>query len=192
MLGDGMAAGIVAYNGGLVKDCSFSGTVEGGRCMLRPEESFDIDRPRWHAGGIVINNYKSGTISGCVNRGEITLHTGGLKIWRSGGGYADRIQIESCAGGLAGRNNGLMADCTNEGTVSSARVLGGIAGANSGDIRDCANKGSVIMLSEAEDIKADYMGREEYAAAGISGYNTGGISNCYNAGSVRMEEGEDK
>lgn len=48
------------------------------------------------------------------------------------------------------------------------------------------------MLSEAEDIKADYMGREEYAAAGISGYNTGGISNCYNAGSVRMEEGEDK
>lgn len=192
VLGDGMAAGIVAYNGGLVKDCSFSGTVEGGRCMLRPEESFDIDRPRWHAGGIAVNNSRGGTISGCVNRGEITLHTGGLKIWRSTNGYADRIQIESCAGGLAGRNNGLVADCTNEGTVSSARVLGGIAGANSGDIRDCANKGSVVMLPESEEIKVDYMGREEYAAAGISGYNTGSISNCYNAGSVCMEEDEDR
>lgn len=126
VMGDGMAAGIVAYNGGIVKDCTFSGEVEGARCMLRPEEALDIDRPRWHAGGITANNYKSGTISGCTNYGKITLHTGGMKIWRSTHGYANTIQMESCAGGLAGRNNGLMENCMNEGAVFSGRVSGAL------------------------------------------------------------------
>lgn len=191
VLGDGEAAGIVAQNVGIVKDCSFSGQVEGARCMLRPEETLDIDRPRWNIGGITANNYKGGTISGCTNYGEITLHTGGMKIWRSTHGYANTIRMESCAGGLAGKNNGLMENCRNEGAVYSGRVSGGIAGANSGDIRDCGNEGSVVLLPEAEEIILDYAESEERVSAGISGYNTGMISNCYSAGSVSMEGDKD-
>ncbi len=88
--------------------------------------------------------------------------------------------LSSCAGGIAGRNNGSIINCYNTGTVSSSSYsdfqsyAGGIAGSNNGSIENCYNTGTVSASST-------YVG----AAGGIAGYNSNGnITNCYNTGTV--------
>ena len=100
--------------------------------------------------------------------------------------------MESCAGGVVGKNSGLVESCRNEGAVSCARVAGGIAGANSGTIAECENTGDILLLAEhARVTRLRYYENEERVAAGISGYNTGSIRNCANEGGASMESAED-
>lgn len=192
VLGDGTAAGLVVYNGGIIENCSFSGRITAGGCIRRKEERLAINCPQWRAGGIAAVNYGSGLIKGCSNYGETTLYTDGLKIWKDTGDYQDDILMESCVGGITGKNNGIVENCFNEGKISSARVAGGIAGANSGEIRDCKNKGDVLLLPEkAEIIRLRYHEDEERVAAGISGYNTGEIQSCAHEGNTGKEADND-
>lgn len=191
VMGDGSAAGITAYNAGTVTNCTFTGRVEGGRCILRPEESLDIQRPAWFAGGIAITNLEEGVISNCVNYGDIVLYTDGMKIWRNTDGLLSEVYHESCAGGIAGLNNNHIVKCRNEGNVSCSRVAGGIAGANTNAIKNCENTGSITLLPE-ENYKKKYSYEYiERAASGISGYNTGNILNCRNTGEVRAASEND-
>ncbi len=192
VLGDGEAAGIAGHNYGTISDCVFRGTLEGGRCILRTQEALDIDCPLWRAGGIAAVNYHGGVIRDCVSFGDTVLYADGLKIWRDSSGYPDDIEMESCAGGVVGKNSGLVESCRNEGAVSCARVAGGIAGANSGTIAECENTGDILLLAEhARVTRLRYYENEERVAAGISGYNTGSIRNCANEGGASMESAED-
>lgn len=192
VLGDGTAAGLVVYNGGIIENCSFSGKITAGECIRREEEELAINCPLWRAGGIAAINYSDGLIKGCSYYGETILYTDGLKIWKDTGDYQDDILMESCVGGIAGKNNGIVEKCINEGKVSCPRVAGGIAGANSGEIRDCKNKGDIWLLpEEAEIIRLRYYEDEERVAAGISGYNTGRILNCAHEGKTGKETDKD-
>lgn len=193
ILGDGEAGGIAGYNYGTIADCVFRGRLEGGRCLLRKEEALDLDCPLWRVGGIAAVNYKGGVIRNCVSFGDTVLYADGLKIWRDSSGYPDDIRMESCAGGVVGKNNALVENCRNEGNVSCARVAGGIAGASSGIIAGCENTGDILLLAEhAEVTRLRFYENEERVAAGISGYNTGRIQNCAHAGGAAMESAKDR
>ncbi len=193
ILGDGEAGGVAGYNYGTIADCVFRGRLEGGRCLLRKEEALDLDCPLWRAGGIAAVNYKGGVIRNCASFGDTVLHADGLKIWRDSSGYPNDIRMESCAGGIVGKNNALVERCRNEGNVSCARVAGGIAGASSGIIAGCENTGDILLLAEhAEVTRLRFYENEERVAAGISGYNTGRIQDCAHSGRAVMESDKDR
>lgn len=73
----------------------------------------------------------------------------------------------TCAGGIAGENNGSITGCSFSGNVIGAANIGGIAGVNAltGQITDCSSNGTIIG---------------EKMTGGIAGCNLGGISRCKN------------
>lgn len=90
-------------------------------------------------------------------------------------------------GGVAGRVQGAISNCLNEGTITVANInskncyIGGVAGQVVGSAADlCWNTGSVTASGTA---KKKYTG-------GIVGY--GAATNCYNNGSVTGATGKNK
>lgn len=90
-------------------------------------------------------------------------------------------------GGVAGRVQGAISNCLNEGTITVANInskncyIGGVAGQVVGSAADlCWNTGSVTASGTAKKI---YTG-------GIVGY--GAATNCYNNGSVTGATGKNK
>lgn len=90
-------------------------------------------------------------------------------------------------GGVAGRVQGAISNCLNEGTITVANInskncyIGGVAGQVVGSAADlCWNTGSVTASGTAKKI---YTG-------GIVGY--GAATNCYNNGSVTVATGKNK
>lgn len=90
-------------------------------------------------------------------------------------------------GGVAGRVQGAISNCLNEGTITVADInskncyIGGVAGQVVGSAADlCWNTGSVTASGTAKKI---YTG-------GIVGY--GAATNCYNNGSVTGATGKNK
>ena len=90
-------------------------------------------------------------------------------------------------GGVAGRVQGAISNCLNEGTITVAYInskncyIGGVAGQVVGSAADlCWNTGSVTASGTAKKI---YTG-------GIVGY--GAATNCYNNGSVTGATGKNK
>lgn len=90
-------------------------------------------------------------------------------------------------GGVAGRVQGAISNCLNEGTITVANInskncyIGGVAGQVVGSAADlCWNTGSVTASETAKKI---YTG-------GIVGY--GAATNCYNNGSVTGATGKNK
>lgn len=90
-------------------------------------------------------------------------------------------------GGVAGRVQGAISNCLNEGTITVANInskncyIGGVAGQVDGSAADlCWNTGSVTASGTAKKI---YTG-------GIVGY--GAATNCYNNGSVTGATGKNK
>ncbi|MDD4445111.1 MAG: GLUG motif-containing protein [Eubacteriales bacterium] len=90
------------------------------------------------------------------------------------------VDITSSAyyvGGLAGRNNGLIDNCSVSGTVSINGwyyPVGGLIGENHGMITNCSFDGTV----EGED---DYCG-------GLVGWDEGTIIDCHTTGTVRGDD----
>lgn len=76
-------------------------------------------------------------------------------------------------GGIAGRSNGLIENCTFSGTVSGKDGVGGIVGTNTltGTIRGCTTAGSVTGSSRT---------------GGITGVNLGVVSACRNDSYVNI------
>ena len=125
--GHGYVGGIVGFfehttdEKGIIENCSFVGTVEGGRAGSSDQA----------VGGIAGYNH-NGTVKECRNSG--TVHSGSMY-----------------AGGIVGQNEGknaVVTDCENSGAVSvidsnRSSTAGGIAGINTGSITNCRNKGSI-------------------------------------------------
>lgn len=89
-------------------------------------------------------------------------------------------------GGVAGKVEGVISNCLNEGTITVDNIksncyIGGVAGQVSSAANLCWNTGSVTASSTAN--KSIYTG-------GIVGY--GAATNCYNNGSVTGATGKNK
>ena len=161
--------GLVGVNSGILRNCSFTGTVSGNR----------------QVGGLVGLNGGSGILEGCTVSG---LVHGNHYI----GGLAGRNQgvIRTCANRAEvnpqADHNSVAADnllgldvenpSANE-SIKDATNLGGIAGISSGVIRDCENHGS---------IGSEKMG---YNVGGIAGSQIGYITGCANYGTINGSNG---
>ena len=90
-------------------------------------------------------------------------------------GYVIPKGEQSVVGGIAGRNYGVIMNCSYKGTVSSKDYVGGIAGINelSGIISDCVNDGYILG---------------EHFTGGIAGENMGSILRCTNSGEVNTKD----
>lgn len=82
-------------------------------------------------------------------------------------------------GGFAGKNSGILQDCSFTGTVSGKEYIGGVAGENSvsGLIENCSVNGTV------------YGG---HFVGGIAGKNAGTIRGCENRGSINETARQNK
>ncbi|UCD51995.1 MAG: hypothetical protein JSW27_05020, partial [Phycisphaerales bacterium] len=73
------------------------------------------------------------------------------------------------AGGLVGRNTGILVDCHASGSVTGQEGVGGLVGYNEGTVTRCCASGPV-------------QGDEK--VGGLAGFSNNAISNCYATGSV--------
>ena len=149
--------GIAGNNAGIIRNCSFSGTVSG---------SNDV-------GGLVGINAVSGTIEDSRCSGVISgdHRVGGIAGNNPGviRGCSNRAEVNT----TAEENQVALSDITLNtviGTESAGTVtdIGGIAGSSSGVIRECKNRGSVGY---------QHMG---YNVGGIVGTQTGYVYKCHN------------
>lgn len=102
-------------------------------------------------GGVVGHNL-NGTISAIHHSGRVSA-TG------------------SVAGGLVGKNVGVVMDSNNTGSISAKSHTGGITGITEGTIRDSYNTGSIFGIQNSN--------------GGVVGYlSSGTVTNCYNTGQV--------
>jgi hypothetical protein len=138
--GNRSVGGLVGYNGGKITNCYTAASVSG----------------RNFIGGLVGENYGSGTITNCYSEASI-----------SGTGWN--------VGGLVGYNNyyGTITNCYSTGTVSGFADVGGLVGENggwngSGTITNCYSEASVSG---------------DHIVGGLVGHNLCGIIiNCYAEG----------
>ena len=198
---DSFAGGIVAYNSGLVLECTNGGLV-----------SF----ASYYSGGIV--GWNAGTVSGCINGSPISAsapsydykkpYSGGIAGWNAGivNGCSNSGTVTSFAGysyshahsgGIVGLNAGTVSSCSNNGSVSASTgsattwvrsYSGGIVGENTGSVINCMNGGSISRASYTGGI-AGYLGRNSKmlnnfsvansAKAGVTSDSDGSITNCY-------------
>lgn len=160
------AAALVSINKGTISNS----TVESTTYIYGANE----------AGGMAIFN--SGSITGCINRAQI-----------SG---------ETTVGGIVGRNNGTVYQCGNEGKIISTTYGGGIVGYNynlfddellfKSTISQCYNYGDISVVSYGGGIAGknggdgiNEVGKKSYANAGIfSCYNTGKVSGANSIGGI--------
>lgn len=160
--------GIVGVNSGMVRNCSFAGTVSGnertGGIAGRNKVSGVIESCAvsgmvygdHYIGGIVGEN--QGVIRSCVNEAEVNTHV-------------DHNSVSAMMSGLSLKN------FTARESTSDATNLGGIAGTSSGVIRDCENRANIGY---------EKMG---YNVGGIAGSQIGYITECANYGIINGSNG---
>lgn len=160
--GTGSKTGALAgSNAGVIRNCSFSGTVSGSEQM----------------GGLVGVNNVSGLIEDCSVTGFVSGNhfVGGIAGKNSG-------VIRNCKNDVkvnttSQQNRVELSDITLESLTSSEASntvtdIGGIAGHSTGVIRGCVNRGSVGYR---------HMG---YNIGGIVGTQSGYIADCVNYGEI--------
>ncbi|MCR5530316.1 MAG: hypothetical protein K6F26_00515 [Lachnospiraceae bacterium] len=118
--------------------------------------------------------------NGCTIRG-LTIESKndyiGLFGYVGEGGCVQNVNLEGGSikgnnnvGGVTGRNNGTVSNCSNTGAVSGNNIVGGVTGSNSGTVSNCSNTGDVSGNNNV---------------GGVTGLNPSGIvSNCSNTGDV--------
>ena len=149
---DGKQIGLFAYNTGIIRDLSITGTITGSRVT----------------GGI--NGRNEGTIENCSNLASVTSETSGY------------------VGGISGSNHGIISKSYNRGSIKAIFNAGGIAGGNAeeGVIEYCYNLGDVTGTGQENDgsnVNITHSG-------GIGGHTYGKINNCYNVGNIKSEYSE--
>lgn len=161
--------GLVGVNSGILRNCSFSGTVSGNR----------------QVGGLVGLNKGSGILENCSASGLVhgNHYIGGL-VGRNQGvvrGCINRADVNTQADHNSVATDNLMGldleDPTVDESIKDATNLGGIAGISSGVIRSCENHGNVGY---------EKMG---YNVGGIAGSQIGYITGCANYGTVNGSNG---
>lgn len=131
-----------------------AGRNQGTIFSCAAEGSVDGDES---VGGLVGVNEASGIIRDCVSRVTVTASTN--------------------AGGIAGRSEGTISGCINQGTVNTdgeqaATNTGGITGKSTGRVENCTNQA---------EIGHPHVG---YNTGGIVGTHNGVITSCANEGKV--------
>ena len=183
--GTSTSGGIVGCLGSwkaLVENCTSEVTINGSSM----------------AGGIVaVVQY--GTVSGCVNDGEVYSS-------------ATSAGVGGIVGAINTSNESIIESCTNKKKIKGVGLVGGICGAPYyGIIRNCANLGDVEGTgNEVGGIAGLFNGYEEkvgiencynagnvkgtFRVGGITGWTATGnysyIANCYNSGNVTANEAE--
>lgn len=173
--------GLVGTNRGLIKSCSFSGTIQ--------------NRKSPYEGGITGTN--AGTIENCTVSGSIEAY--------NAGGIAGKNEgiIRSCrndayvhgkvnaSGGIVAINTGTVEFCYNTGRVRHTinfgdGFAGGIVGLNrqNGVVSDCYNIGTI----EGENYA--YACGVCGSSAATNGGSGGVTRRCYNAGTLKMVNGK--
>ena len=160
--------GMVGVNSGMIKNCSFTGTVSGTERI----------------GGIAGRNKVSGIIEGCTASGTVygDHYIGGiagenLGVIRSCVNTAqvntqvDHNSVSAVMSGLS------LESFTARESVSDATNIGGIAGTSSGVIRACENRANIGY---------EKMG---YNVGGIAGSQIGYITECANYGIINGSNG---
>ena len=166
----GTVGGFVGENKGILRNCSFSGTVSGTE----------------YVGGIAGDNTVSGTLENCrvsgtiygdhfvgglagQNKGTIRVcenHAAINETARQNQVDLTDITLDSVihsesantitdVGGIAGNSSGMIRNCINDGMVGHTRMgynIGGIAGTQSGSIIDCENRGVIRGRKEVGGI----------------------------------------
>ena len=166
----GEVGGFVGENRGLIRGCSFTGTVSG----------------KEYIGGIAGSNLVSGTIESCNLFGTVygNHFVGGIAgknagVIRScennaqinGTPQQNTVKLEDISmrsviesesantltdvGGIAGTSTGLIRGCVNNakiGHTSMGYNIGGIAGTQSGTIAECENHGEIYGRKEVGGI----------------------------------------
>ena len=114
-------------------------------------------------------------------------------------------------GGICGRNQGRIINCTNSSTITGQENVGGICGENNGTssyVLNCRNTGNITAVDNAEACGGGICGRtwnlvgpivncynsgkissSAYAGGIIAKSAFGGIINCYNTGDVESTGG---
>ena len=210
VIGHGYVGGIVGHlysttsEKGMIVNCSFVGTIEGGGTGSSDQS----------VGGIVGYNH-GGTVKECRNSGTVycgSMYAGGIAGQNEGKsatvidcentGTVSLIDstISSTAGGIAGTNTGSITNCRNKGNIGTGNnlVVGGIAGSNSSSVTQCCNTGTVTggnyiggivaKNSDASVTQCCNTGTVtgSNTIGGIAGLNTAGasIEQCYNLNTV--------
>ena len=176
------ARGLFAENKGVVKN-----VVIDASCTLTPAYNTSGDK---NVAFVVENNGVLGTVSGCVNNGNVV------------------VEDLSCAahrtGGVVGVSYGMMNDCINYGTidvtspsVGNNQMVGGVVGyintnASTQDalgkdfLTNCINYGEVKVLFHCQPksvFVGGVLGATQMAKSSAAVYQ-GQIKNCINYGDV--------
>lgn len=151
--------GIAGINYGIIRRCSFSGTVGGTRAIggiagLNQTTGQILDctvegtvAGEHRTGGVAGENL--GLVSGCENRASInTTYQSSIETQEIDSSLeADELLSLTDAGGIVGYSSGIIENCTNSGPVGYSHVgynIGGIVGRQSGRVENCVNNGAVL------------------------------------------------
>ncbi len=173
--GRNSTGGIAGYNNdAIIKNCSSNVTING------------IDM----VGGIAGQAYH-GTISVCISSSRVngSKHLGGIvgkntetyqsSVVNNCTNTGDVVGTGNYVGGLIGKNEGSVSDCTSEGLAAGERNVGGLMGSNTGE----AIRSFSVGNSNSTGINGDYAG-------GFAGYNEGTISQCFStADAIGTDDG---
>lgn len=181
--GEIYVGGLIGSNEGTI----IQGSEDAADKVLSHLESRAGKVVGWDEVGGIVGRHNAARIEQCTNRGDVLIVTG--HAGTAGGitgSVSEGITVSGCinfgvvtanragalAGGITGRNEGEVKDCTNLGkAVSTDSQAGGIAGNNMGEITGCLNKGSAEGALSAS---------ENTAVGGIAGINEkeGTVQNC--------------
>ena len=162
--------GIAGRNSGLIRNCSFTGTVSGkefvGGITGHSRVSGIVENCRvsgsvyggHFVGGIAGKNV--GVIRSCENTAAINETSQKNAVELSDITLQSLTQSEAAStvtdvGGIAGTSSGLIRQCVNNARVgypSMGYNIGGIAGTQSGTIAECENNGQIYGRKEVGGI----------------------------------------
>lgn len=162
--------GFVGNNSGVLRNCSFTGTVSGKEYIggIAGVNTVTGIIEYCYVSGVVFGDHfvgglagqNAGTIRSCENQAhinetprenqveltDITLDS----VFRS-----EAANTVTDVGGIAGNSSGMIRDCTNWATVGYASMgynIGGIAGTQSGTVLNCENLGDISGRKEVGGI----------------------------------------
>ena len=193
-----MTGGIVAYNNGVVSNCTNTGEVTsisrgfiiggivGGNvgmildCINQGDvySDFGVQNVEGGAGGNIggIVGGNSGIISGCVNDHKImgkNISSSNLRLLR--------------VGGIAGGSNGKILECVNNDSIvvfGGRMHLGGIVGSNGDSILNCINKGRLVAIAQPQSVFSGFWVDRDMRVGGCVADNGGAVLNCTNDNEV--------
>ena len=162
--------GIAGINGGTITGCVFTGSIAGGDKVggiAGVNQLSGIIEDCRVSGSIYGNHFiggmvgkSSGVIRDCVNTAAINTTAQENNVSLSDITIENLTTSESAntvtdVGGIAGKSDGVIRSCSNQGNVGYQHMgynIGGIAGTQSGYVTDCENRGRILGRKEVGGI----------------------------------------